>query len=280
MENPPRFKVVEFLGHGADNPIMNRLTLQFFEIIDSGFLGLEEVQQNALTELLLELAKELLYVYDALGQYIQVEDRHEAGVRAGTGLTVQARAISFTDPTEQLRKIFEDGVVHLAIAHRKLARVAGILLDREIKGGKQLRSAVLDQLPAEDPNREWVDNDDEWLTEFYELRGLIEHEELKIARFDVDLDGAENLLVRRAALYGRTIELRAYLAQALDSMFGHAEDTIALLMDLRIRKPFGIVKNAIELYQERGFRYELGFLGQLPGDEGDGANATEMPTDS
>lgn len=70
-----KFNISKILDEGTANPIINRMSLQFAEILDSGFLELQVERSDIIKKLLFECMEKLLKVEKAKNSYLLVENK-------------------------------------------------------------------------------------------------------------------------------------------------------------------------------------------------------------
>jgi hypothetical protein len=256
-----RFQVrTNVILHGTSNPIVNRMALQFMELIDSNFFDLSKERADEVKSALMSCMEELLHMYDALAAFVALEDEHVERVRSEDGYQVQQHGVSFDDPTARLEKLFEDFLIRGVVALRKLRKIAHLLTGEDMKKGNSLRNYLLREVGNDPDDRKWIEEDDRWVKELIDLRGEVEHGDFKIGAFSVLVSDAGEPSVTVTTHPGKKVTLREFMRVGLYNAFTHCEDTVALLLRLRLRN-----KPMIELVQipederplYRGFRYIL-----------------------
>lgn len=276
-----RFQVrTNVIQHGTSNPIVNRMALQFMELIDSNFFDLSKQRADEVKGALMGCIEELLHMYDALAAFVALEDEHVERVRSGDGYQVQQHGVSFDDPTARLEKLFEDFLIRGVVALRKLRKIAHLLTGEEMKKGNALRNYLLREVGNDPDDRKWIEEDDRWVKDLIDLRGEVEHGDFKIGAFGVQVANGGEPVVTLTTHPGKKAPLREFMRVSLYNVFTHCEDTVALLLRLRLRN-----KPMIELVQVpedqqpqyRGFRYIL-LPKKFPGAGASTAEAENAPT--
>ena len=129
------FKITKILSSGTANPIVNRLSLQFFDILGRNLLSLSQEDSDKIKKLLFELMKKMLKAEEAKISYLQQEDMAIQKILSKNGIKFQQNAISYDDPTEDLKKKFEDFLINSAISIRKIVKIADVIFNKYFGDG-------------------------------------------------------------------------------------------------------------------------------------------------
>ena len=126
----PEFIFKKIFDHGTRNPIVNRITLQFFDILDTGLIDLSRRRIEDWKNFLFECMKELIKAEESKNAYIIVEDKAIQRISSQDGVKFQPHAFNYEDPTENLKRHFEDFLIRCVIAIRKVVKIAEVVFNR------------------------------------------------------------------------------------------------------------------------------------------------------
>ena len=174
---PGPFRVAKQFDRGTDSPIVQRIVLQFFAVVESGALTLDPKTVNSVKSLLLETMRDLGHVQDAVDAYIRREEDALSGLASG-GVRITHNAVYYDDPTVELRKLLGDALTSAVIALRNFPRLAATILGADLDGGKswkKLRPILAAATLRQDPGSTAVDDFYKWSDELAGLRGRFEH---------------------------------------------------------------------------------------------------------
>lgn len=163
-EKSPHFVIKKILDVGTDSPLVNRVMLQFGEIVDSGFIKLDDSQKQEFKKVLSECTNDLLKAEESVKEYFRIEDSAISKIASGDGIAHQTGAYSFEDPTLDLKKHFEEFLFRAVIAVRRTIKLASIIFKREIKGPEELKRELDRRLPSDSAHRN-MDSRRQWLDE-------------------------------------------------------------------------------------------------------------------
>ncbi len=252
------FEIRKVLNHGTGSRFLNRLLLQFSEILGSGLVDISHDVRNKVQALLYELAKDLAKAEESFDAYQKLAETAQTSIANGEDVSVQGNAISFNDPTEQLVNLFRDVVIYAAIAHRKLPKIASEILGLELKGGKALHNELVRTLEKDGQDVEWLRKDNEWLGRFYEIRGDIEHEQVSIILAKVDIKNGTSPVLTLPKLGWNSQPLDDYMLTILESLLRHSEDVVVALLARKTRGSVMITRiPQARIDGPAGYRYAL-----------------------
>lgn len=228
-------KSAKYLDQGTDNPIVTKICFQFTEIFNKNILNLTQQELDNIFDYLLECMKDLLKAEEAKNNYISIEDEAIRIIQSQEGIRVQPLGISFDDPTESLKRHFEDFLTRCVCAIRRVVKIGGLVFHEEtkLKGPVELKKHLSKLLEPTDPTMEMIQEDSDWMQELYNLRGASEHDKLEIGRFDVDIIDKNTLNIKTPYLLAPKGLIREYIEVTLDNCIGFCEDMIALLLNFR-----------------------------------------------
>lgn len=179
------FKVTKIMDEGTSHPVVNRLSLQLFKMIDTNSFNLSKEQRDAFMQVMLDCMKGLLTSEKLLREIVDMHNDFINGLSSGDGIEVTHNSIHFDDPTDDLYEVFESFIVKLIIVLRKIVKLPSTIYEVNIDGPKKLYK-VLDELFGRDSDiAKMVKDDSLWFKDLYDLRGDFEHGTVKMSRFDV-----------------------------------------------------------------------------------------------
>ncbi|MDD2900891.1 MAG: hypothetical protein PHU44_00480 [Syntrophales bacterium] len=259
----PQFKFVKILDEGANNEIVNRIFLQFSDILDRNIIELPKEQVDKLKECLFDCMKDILKAEDSKKAYILLEDQVIKQIISGDGIKYQTHAISFDDPTERLTKHFEDFLIWCVIAIRKIVKIAIIIFSKSFKGIKDVKNYLKTIFGDESIEWKMIEDDSNWVKELYDLRGKVEHDELNIERFDIELSPSGKPIIIIPAIAKTKVPLRSYLTVTMENCYTFCEDVIAILLNTKAPEIAHIVQIPESVRPKyRGFKYILDLKGE------------------
>lgn len=228
------FKVTKILNSGTANPIVNRLSLQFFDILGRNLLALSQEDLEKIKKLLFELMKKMLKAEEAKISYLQQEDMAIQKILSKNGIKFQQNAISYDDPTEDLKKKFEDFLVNCIISIRKIVKIADIIFNKYFEDCVGSLAKYLRRLfDKGSPEVRMIEEDTPWVKKLFELRESVEHDELGLTPFNISLhpDGGVQISIPR--LPDEKACIREYIEVTLENCLTFCEDFIALLLNTK-----------------------------------------------
>lgn len=254
----PEFKFAKILDQGTSNPIVNRISLQFFDILDRNLINLPEKRIEKVKKYLFECMKDLLKAEESKNAYLTEEERAIQKVISQKGIQLQPHAFSYEDPTEKLKKYLEDFLIRCVIAIRKVTKIAGIVFLKQFDGPKALKKYLTTLFPDSSPEKKMIEEDSVWIKELYDLRGKAEHDELEIERFEVAISNDGRPLIKIPRLPRGGVAIREYVEVTLENCLTFCEDMTAILLNTKSSEEVEIVqipKNLRHKYQD--FKYIL-----------------------
>ncbi|MFA6979489.1 MAG: hypothetical protein WC209_09215 [Ignavibacteriaceae bacterium] len=253
------FKVTKILDQGTDNPIINRIHLQFSEMISCGFFWIEEEKQKEFRGLLFNLMGELLKIEKSVNNYTKAEDAIILKINSPDGIKYQKNGFLYDDPTIELNEKFEDFLIKSVVSIRKFVKVCSYIINKNFDGHKALYKYISNNFKPETSFYKWFEVRSRLVKEIYDLRGLVEHEELKIDKFEVKI--IENrITIILPKIAGTELVLREYMQGGLKFLFDYYEHMIAQLLST-IYKGYGkiIILQKEQMSNNRNFKYIIDF---------------------
>jgi len=236
------FKVAKILNSGTANPIVNRLSLQFFDILGRNLLSISTEDLEKIKKLLFELMKKMLKAEEAKISYLQQENLAIQKILSKNGIKFQRNAILYDDPTEDLKKKFEDFLVNSVISIRKVVKIADIVFNKNFGDGVGSLAKYLSSLfDKKSPEIKMIEEDTLWVKELFDLRRLVEHDELELKPFNISFKPNGNLHIYIPHLPNGKASVREYIEITLENCLTFCEDIIALLLNTRCLKGIKIV---------------------------------------
>jgi hypothetical protein len=259
----PEFKITKILDHGTSNPIVNRMSLQFFDILGRNLIDLSEQRIEEVKKYLFECMKDLIKAEESKNAYMTVENQAIQRVMSKEGVQFQPHAFSYEDPTENLKKHFEDFLIRCVICIRKVVKIAEVVFLKSFDGPKDLKRHLSTLFPDSSSEIKMIEEDSVWIKELYDLRGKVEHDELVIAPFDIAISNDGKPLIKIPRLLPSGAPIREYLKITLENCFTFVEDMTAMLLNTCCSKEVQIVLAPDNLRPNyRGFKYVLDLKGE------------------
>ena len=261
MELP--FKICKILDYGTSNPIVNRMSFQFIDILSRNALDLPALRIENVKKYLFECMKDLIKAQEIKDAYLREEKKAIEKIMSIDGIKFQTNAYSYDDPSEILKKHFEDFLIRCVIAIRKIVKIAENILLKSVKGPKELRKHLMKIFPKDSPEIKMIDEDSIWIKELYDMRGQVEHDELLIGKFDVNISADNKVLIKLPIILNNQIIIRSYIENIFDNCFTFCEDMTVILMNTKCKKEFQIVViPESQRSTHRHFKYTLDLEGE------------------
>lgn len=259
----PEFKLAKILDHGTNNPIVNRISQQFFDILGRNLIELPEQSIEKVKKYLFECMKDLLKAEESKNAYLAEENQAIQKVKSREGVYFQSHAFSYEDPTENLKKHFENFLIRCVIAIRKVVKIAETVFFKKFGGPKDLKKHLKTLFSESSPELKMIEEDSVWIKELYDLRGKVEHDELVIEPFDIAISNNGRPLIKIPRLSTSGAAIREYLDVTLENCFTLCEDMTAMFLNTKCSKEVQIVlvpENLRSRY--RDFKYILDLKGK------------------
>lgn len=256
MSNPI-FKIAKFLDVGTNNKICNRLSLQFFEIIDKGCSKISIEERDGIMEHLMDCMKDLLKCEEIIKQIEKVHIDFVEAIQSKKGLKITHNSIHYVDPTDKVKEQFESLLIKLVIALRRTFKIAEVIYDVKIDGPKDFTKYITNKYDSNSKIAKMIESDKEWARKLYDLRGKVEHSKLEISRFNVILDNDE---IKYQIPY--IVEVKDSILNfskvALLNTFTYCEEITVLMLENKVDDVFAIYEVLDENRDKnRGFRFIL-----------------------
>lgn len=256
--NKEEFKIFKLLDEGTANPVVNRITLQFYKILNSGCIELAEDKINKIKKVLFECMEKLLKAEVFKKNYDELEEKTINKFSNGKGIDFQKNAIFYDNPINNLKRYFEDFLINCVISIRKIVKISEIILEKKINGPGELRSN-LEKIFANDTDIiKMFDEDSQWILELYKLRELVEHDELEIEGFLINKLNYDKVSITAPKILLNKVFVRKYMDITFEDCFTFCEDIIFLLLKKKCSFSADLIllpENIRENY--RNFKYTL-----------------------
>ena len=171
----PPFVVKRILGVGMSHPVVARVLFQFSRILDRNYTTLTEQKSSELKSLLFSLVESMLDAERFKRHYEEKQAEWLKAVVEGTAAELQPHAISFTDPSIELRDNYESFLVKTVITFRRTVTFANASTGRSFKNGKVLLDHLRGAFLGEQNIEKWLDVADTSVKATYDERGNAEH---------------------------------------------------------------------------------------------------------
>lgn len=248
-------KVVKILDQGTDNPIVNRMYLQFAEMTRCGFFWIEDEKQREFRGLLYKLMIEMLNVEKYSKEYSELEGISINKVNSSDGIKYQKNGFSYDDPSMQLHELFNNFLIKCVISIRKFVKVGSYILDIKFNGHKDLSKYIIKTFNPETHFYKWFEERGKYIKEIYDLRGLAEHEELKLSHFEVELiDKKVKIILPKIS--DTEVLIKEYIESCMKFLFNYFEHSIAQFLTF-IYNGYGMIRvlSEEEMRNHRNFKY-------------------------
>lgn len=254
----PEYRITKISDQGTSNPIVNRIGLQFSDILDRNLIILSEKRIENVKKYLFECMKDLLKAEESKNAYLAVENESIQKVMSKNGVQFQPHAYSYEDPTEILKEHFEDFLIRCVIAIRKVVKIAGIIFLKPLDGPKGLKKYLKTVFSSSSPEIKMIEEDSEWIKGLYDLRGKAEHDELEIEGFEVTISNDRKPIIKIPRLSRSGVAIREYLEVTLDNCLTFCEDMTVIFLNTKCPEDVQIVRVPEKLRQQyRDFKYVL-----------------------
>lgn len=237
------FKIAKILSVGTANPIVNRLCFQFLDILGRNLLSLAEEDLEKIKELLFELMKKMLKAEEAKFNYLQKENVAIQKILSKDGIKFQHNAFIYEDPTEELKKRFEDFLVNSVISIRKVIKISEIIFYKNFDDGAgKLAKFLCNLFDKQSPVVKMIEEDTPWVIELFDLRRAVEHDELKLKPFNISLQLEKKVHISILRLPDNKASVREYIEVTLENCLTFCEDIIAIMLNTKCLKGIQIVQ--------------------------------------
>lgn len=250
-------KITKISDKGTSDPIVNRIYFQFIEMLDTNTIELKNKSLENFDNLLFNLMNDFLKVEEYVENYLRIENEAVLKIKKGK-IKIEGNSIKYDNPTPKLKENFEHFLIRSVMVLRKLIKMANIIFETEFKGGKELNSYIKKKFGEDNNLVKYVNSNSKWVKELYDDRGKVEHEELDMSDFDIEVckNGSYNPIL--PFFISKNTPIRFYLTNQFTILFNYIETMIAFLLNQKVKFPLRIVyikKEERKKYND--FKYKL-----------------------
>ena len=250
-------KITKISDKGTSDPVVGRIYFQFIEMLDTNTIELKNKSLENFENLLFDLMEDFLKVEKYIENYLRIENEAVLKINKGK-VKIKGNSIKYDNPTPKLKENFEHFLIRSVMILRKLIKIANIIFETEFTGGKELNSYIKKKFSEDNNLVKYVNSNSKWIKELYDDRGKVEHEELDVADFDIEVykDGSINPIL--PVFISKNIPICIYLTKKFTLLFNYIETMIAFLLNQKVKFPLRIVyikKEEREKYNN--FKYKL-----------------------
>jgi hypothetical protein len=250
-------KMTKISDKGTSDPIVNRIYFQFRKILDTNTIELKNESLKDFNNLLFNLMKDFLKVEEYIENYLRIENEAVLKIKKGK-VKIEGNSIKYDNPTPKLKENFEHFLIRSVMVLRKLIKMANIIFETEFKGGKDLNNYIKKKFGEDDNLVKYVNSNSKWIKELYDDRGKVEHEELDMSDFDIEVckNGSFNPIL--PVFISKNIAIHIYLTNKFTLLFNYIETMIAFLLNQKVKFPLRIVSiKKEERKKYNNFKYKL-----------------------
>ena len=252
-----QIKITKISDKGTSNPIVNRIYFQFRKILDANTIELKNDSLKDFNDLLFSLMEDFLKAEEYGENYLRIENETISKIKKGE-VKIEGNIIKYDNPTPKLKENFEHFLIRSIMILRKLIKIANIIFETGFKGGKELNSYIKKKFGEDNNLVKYVNSNSKWIKELYDDRNKVEHEELDMSDFDIEVckDGFFNPIL--PVFISKNIPIRIYLTKKFTLLFNYSETMIAFLLNQKIKSPLRIVSTKKEERKKyNNFKYKL-----------------------
>ena len=250
-------KITKRSDKGTSNLIVNRIYFQFRKILDTNTIELKNESLKDFNNLLFSLMEDFLKAEEYGENYLRIENEAVSKIKKSE-VKIEGNAIEYDNPTPKLIENFEHFLIRSIMVLRKFIKIASIIFETEFKSGKSLNSYIKNRFGEDNNIVKYVNSNSKWIKELYDDRGKVEHEEVDVSEFDIEVckDGSFNPIL--PVFISKNIPIRIYLTKKFTLLFNYIETMIALLLNQKVKSPLRIVSiKKEERKNYNDFKYKL-----------------------
>lgn len=188
------FQMKQVANVGTTNPIVARLNMQMFDLVDA--LGLPKQTRDSILEHTFVGSQWFVRAEQNKNEYARLSSIFVARAAGGSGVRVQGAALAVLEPPN-LGDYYQLFLIDLTIGLRLFFKAAGIVLTGHSTGWHDLNAAIEQGFPQGHPLRALIDKHGHWSKTLYDDRGDVEHDPYMFSGFQVGTDGQGNHLLLR-----------------------------------------------------------------------------------
>jgi hypothetical protein len=229
MVNYP-FQLKQTANVGTTNPVVSRLQMQMFPLVDA--LGLAKPERDAILEHAFVGSQWFVRAEQNKDEYLRLSGKFIARAAQGHGVLVQGAALVVLEPLN-LGDHYQLFLIDLTIGLRLFFKASGMVLVGQPTGWHELKTAIEERFPRDHPLRILIDRHERWSKTLYDDRGDVEHDPYIFPGFRVGTDKHGNpLLFRPMGVDDRPLEttMETYFQDG----FTFAEELLVLSIQSRL----------------------------------------------
>lgn len=216
--------------------IMNRIIIQFSNIMQNFFYNFNDKQKEELNEKLDELSLELKYLYDYFETYKKSLNTSFPIIQEQIKKTKDTKnGIEFKNPSLELKKLFEEFIIKSVIVIRKLINILGKIYGINVKQIEWKQFEIFFQKTYWEVSQEYTFAKDSarLLLEIYWVRKMVEHESLVFHRIQLSNNKIEppSFSLHDKDIKIDKMELWKYMKRCFEGLFHISEDMIAIALN-------------------------------------------------
>lgn len=250
-------KITKISDKGISDPAVGRIYFQFIEMLDTNTIELKNESLENFDNLLFNLMNDFLKLEEYVENYLRIENKAVLEIKKGK-VKIEGNSNRYDNPTPKLKENFEHFLIRSAMILRKLIQIASIIFEIKFKSGKKLNSYIKKEFGEDNSLVKYVISNSKWIKELYDDRGKVEHEELDMTDFDVEVykDGSFNPIL--PVFISKNIPIRIYLTKKFTLLFNYIETMLAFLINQKVKFPLKIVYiKKEERKKYNNFKYKL-----------------------
>jgi len=251
-------KITKISNKGISDPAVGRIYFQFIEMLKTNTIELENRPLENFENILFNLMQDFLKLEKCVENYLRIEKEAVLKIKNGK-VKIEGNSIKYDNPTPKLKENFEHFLIRSVMILRKLIKMANIIFETEFKGGKEFNNYIKEKFGKDDNLVKYVNSNSKWIKELYDDRGNVEHEELDISDFDIEVCENGSIDPILPMFISKNIPTRIYLTKKFTLLFNYIETMIAFLLNKKVKSPLKIVYiKKEERVKYNNFKYKLG----------------------
>ncbi len=223
------FQMKQFANVGTTNPIVARLQMQMFDLVDA--LGLAKAARDAILEHTFVGSQWFVRAEQNKNEFIRLSRRFIGRAGEGSAVRVQGKVLVVLEPLN-LGDYYQLFLINLTIGLRLFFKAAGMVLTGHPTGWHDLKTAIEQGFAQSHPLRVLIDKHGQWSKTLYDDRGDVEHDPYMFTGFRVGPDGQGNYLLFRP-VGAKDQPLEDIMETYFRDGFTFAEEIVVLTIESR-----------------------------------------------
>lgn len=254
--SPNNVILSKYLDYGTSNPIVNRFTLQFIDIVETGLVfGNDNNSKDRFVNSLFPLMEELLKVSESMKKYISILQDTDDFLERNEKEMLRTNDVRFDDPTYELQNQFETVLIRAILAIRKFVKVLSIVEMSDFHSHKDMNRHLIRRFENIVSIRTYIENVGLFIKEVYDIRGKVEHDGLQITRYNVSIVNNE-LIATHPMLSELNTSACLYIQRVYLVLFKYFEFVIAVSLKGRLSLGNLVM---LEKLDKHGYRWVIKF---------------------